>query len=85
MTVYSDDDSLSDTNPLKTWNTDVLKGARMIGREPNPGPLLKGLLQDAGFEDVVQGVWKLPIGTWPKNKKLVCDIFQLLLVVGFKM
>jgi hypothetical protein len=71
MTVYSSDESLSEDNPLRRWNTQVLNGARMIGREPNPGPLLAGLLRDAGFVSVKEEVLRLPIGTWPIDKKLV--------------
>lgn len=71
MTVYSSDGSLSEENPLRKWNGEILKGARMIGREPNPGPLLAGLLHDAGFISVKEQVYRLPIGTWPEDKKLV--------------
>jgi hypothetical protein len=71
MNVYSSDGSLSDDNPLRTWNMDIIKAAKMIGREPNPGPLLAGLLRDAGFVSVKEEVYRLPIGTWPRDKKLV--------------
>jgi hypothetical protein len=71
MNVYSSDESLSDDNPLRTWNQDILKAAKSIGREPNPGPLLAGLLNDAGFVSVKEEVYRVPIGTWPRDKKLV--------------
>lgn len=71
MNVYSSDGSLSDDNPLRTWNRDILKAARMIGREPNPGPLLTGLLHDAGFVSVKEEVYRVPIGTWPRDNSLV--------------
>jgi hypothetical protein len=71
MNLYSSDGSLSDDNPLRTWNAEILKAAKMIGREPNPGPLLAGLLRDAGFVSVNEEVYRLPIGTWPRDNKLV--------------
>jgi len=71
MNVYSSDGSLSDDNPLRTWNVEILKAATMIGREPNPGPLLAGLLRDAGFVSVTEEVYRVPIGTWPRDNKLV--------------
>lgn len=71
MNVYSSDGSLSDDSPLRTWNLDIIKGAKMIGREPNPGPLLAGFLRDAGFVSVKEEVYRLPIGPWPKDNKLV--------------
>jgi hypothetical protein len=74
MKVYSSDDSLSDDNPLRKWNSDIIKGATMIGREPNPGPLLAGFLHDAGFVSVKEEVYRIPIGTWPRDKKLVREL-----------
>lgn len=71
MKVYSSDGSLSETNPLYTWNSNVLKGATMIGREPNPGPLLAGWLRDAGFVSVKEHIYRIPIGVWPKDKTMV--------------
>ena len=43
----------------------------MIGREPNPGPLLAGFLRDSGFESVREEVYRVPIGIWPKDKTMV--------------
>lgn len=74
MRVYSSDGSLSENDPFLLWNTDILKAAKMIGREPNPGPLLAGFLHDAGFVSVKEEVYRLPIGTWPKDNKLVCAL-----------
>jgi hypothetical protein len=50
---------------------DILKAAKMMGREPNPGPLLAGLVHDAGFVTVKEEVYRLPIGPWPKDNRLV--------------
>jgi hypothetical protein len=77
MNVYSSDGTLSDDNPLRKWNMDILRGATMIGREPNPGPLLAGLLRDAGFVQVKEEVYRLPIGTWPRDNKLVRTLYSL--------
>jgi hypothetical protein len=74
MNVYSSDGSLSDDNPLRKWNSDIIRGATMIGREPNPGPLLAGFLHDAGFVSVKEEVYRIPIGTWPRDKKLVREL-----------
>ncbi len=71
MRVYSSDGSLSDDSPLYKWNRDILRAARMMGREPNPGPLLSGFLHDAGFVSVKEEVYRVPIGTWPKDRNLV--------------
>jgi len=80
MRLYSSDGTLSEDDPLSKWNRDIIKGAKLIGREPNPGPLLAGLLKDAGFVSVTEEVYPLPIGTWPKDNSLVCVQFLLQLV-----
>jgi hypothetical protein len=72
MKVYSCDGSLSDDNPLCRWNANILKAAKAIGRKPNPGPLLAGVLHDARFISIKEEVYRIPIGTWPEDKKLVC-------------
>jgi hypothetical protein len=40
------------------------------GASASPGPLLKNLVETAGFSEVKEVVFRVPIGTWPKDKKL---------------
>ncbi|KIV99165.1 hypothetical protein, variant [Verruconis gallopava] len=40
------------------------------GASASPGPLLKKLVTEAGFEDVKEFVYQIPVGTWPKDPKL---------------
>jgi SAM-dependent methyltransferase len=40
------------------------------GASASPGPLLKNLIRTAGFEEVKEKIFKVPVGTWPKDKKL---------------
>jgi hypothetical protein len=47
------------------------QACKKIGRELSPGPLLKGLVTDAGFTNITEEVIKLPIGAWPKDKRKV--------------
>ncbi len=42
-----------------------------IGRLLDPGPRLKGWVEDAGFENITQRIIPLPVGIWPKDKKMV--------------
>ncbi|KAL2004597.1 hypothetical protein VTN00DRAFT_3333 [Thermoascus crustaceus] len=39
-------------------------------RHINPGPHLEGWLKDAGFVNIHHEVFRLPIGTWPKDQKM---------------
>lgn len=42
-----------------------------MGKVLSTGPLFEGLLKDAGFINIHIHTYKLPIGTWPKDKKMV--------------
>ena len=74
---YSEDGSLKETHSMLQWITTLLNASHDFGREPNPGPKLKGLLQDAGFVNVVHNDFRLPVGPWPKDKHLVCSTPEL--------
>jgi hypothetical protein len=40
------------------------------GIEAEPGPKLEDWVKEAGFVNVVCKVFPLPMGTWPKDKRL---------------
>ena len=40
---------------------------------PSPGLSLHKWITDAGFENIVEEKYKLPIGPWAKDKHLVCS------------
>ncbi|KAI9867649.1 MAG: hypothetical protein M1813_008449 [Trichoglossum hirsutum] len=67
---YSVDGSLNDDMPLAKWDSLMIKATEVSGREGCPGPKLKGLIKEAGFENVTEEIFPLPIGMWPKDKKL---------------
>jgi len=69
---------------LKTQDNSIPKGYKpqemldwlaiacvKIGRPLGVGPKLKGLVEETGFTNVGHRVMVLPIGIWPKDKKLV--------------
>ena len=51
----------------------VIHACRSIGREPCPGPRLNRWMQDAGFVNITERVWKLPLGPWAKGQRMVGD------------
>ncbi|KAJ9665692.1 hypothetical protein H2201_004176 [Coniosporium apollinis] len=55
---------------MDQWSTEIITGIKSFGLEPEPGPLLEGWVKDAGFENVSHKLLPIPVGTWPKNKKL---------------
>lgn len=71
LRYYSEDGSLKEGHKVQQWITTLLKAAEDFGRDPSPGAKLEGYMRDAGFEDVHQEKYRMPIGPWPKDKHLV--------------
>lgn len=57
--------------PLDLWTIEVIEGLKTLGMEPEPGPKLEGWVREAGFINVHHQVLPIPVGVWPKDKKLV--------------
>ncbi len=74
----SPDGSLTEDHASLKFNREFLKASRLAGVEPCPGPLLEGLLKDAGFENVVAEKYIWPVGTWPADRHLVSYSITLL-------
>jgi hypothetical protein len=53
------------------WAEECVAGIKTIGREPEPGPKLERFIKEAGFVNVTEKVLAVPVGTWPKDRKLV--------------
>ncbi|KAF2237885.1 S-adenosyl-L-methionine-dependent methyltransferase [Viridothelium virens] len=82
MKFYSTDGSyersactLGDERPTPTpspdrWTTEIITGIKSLGLEPEPGPKLEAWVRDTGFINVVHHLLPIPVGDWPKDKKL---------------
>lgn len=58
-------------NWVTRWHKSLMGACEeKTGASASPGPLLKGLMRDAGFEDIREVIFKVPVGQWPKDKKL---------------
>lgn len=55
-----------------------------IGRTLDPGPLLEGWVRDAGFQNVHHRRFPLPIGTWPKDRRMVSFCIHTLIGIYFE-
>ncbi|KIW27718.1 hypothetical protein, variant 1 [Cladophialophora immunda] len=79
---YSQDDSIPPDNKVLEWYNTLLEGCERIGRTASPGQHLKSWIQDAGFVNVHQKIFKLPLGAWPKDERMkrvgALNLFQLL-------
>jgi hypothetical protein len=70
-TVYkSDDDTLTRTPAIATWQQKLNEAAEQIDQPLNMAPTMKRRLEDAGFVDVRDDAYKIPVGPWPKDRRL---------------
>lgn len=63
--------------PADEWTAHVVHGLRKVGMEPEPGPKLEGWMKNSGFINIHQQVLPIPVGVWPKDRKLVFISYRL--------
>ncbi|KAF2457406.1 S-adenosyl-L-methionine-dependent methyltransferase, partial [Lineolata rhizophorae] len=66
----SDDDSLPADGALDTWGRTFFDAGVTFGTSPYSPQHLADQMREAGFVDVREHVLKLPVGPWPKDKRL---------------
>lgn len=68
--LSSDDNSIPETHAFSKWLTLVRQGLESFGVDLLGPAKSQERLKDAGFENVTERIFKVPIGTWPKNQTL---------------
>ncbi|KAI9784702.1 MAG: hypothetical protein M1816_000767 [Peltula sp. TS41687] len=68
--VQSDDNSYPPDCAMARWIENLNKAAVKFGKEMNIAPKIKSLVEDAGFDNVSDKTFKVPITPWAKNPKL---------------
>lgn len=71
---YSEDNSIPEGNKVIELYKNVMAGCEKVGRTACPGPHLKKWMEEAGFRNVTEHIFKLPLGPWPKDMTLVCAV-----------
>lgn len=66
----SDDGTLKPESYVNQFCETIADGISKMGKVLYTGPLFEGLLKDAGFISIHVHTYKLPLGTWPKDKKM---------------
>lgn len=66
----SDDNSIPEDYAFAKWLEFVRQGLEVFGVELLAPVKTPERLKDAGFSNVTERVFKVPIGTWPKNETL---------------
>ncbi|KAK4442735.1 S-adenosyl-L-methionine-dependent methyltransferase [Podospora aff. communis PSN243] len=70
VAVLADDASLGPDSPFHQWGPIFYKAGEKTGRTFETMKQAPGLLKEAGFQDLQEKRLKLPIGSWPADKKL---------------
>jgi hypothetical protein len=68
--VQCDDDSCPPDYAYRRFTQHMMAGFGAFGINPLMMERNAELLLDGGFENVQEKVWKVPIGTWPRDPKL---------------
>jgi hypothetical protein len=53
------------------WSRLLSQGLEKLGMDPCPCQKLEGLMRDAGFINITYQRFTIPLGPWPKDKKMV--------------
>ena len=75
--LYSDDGTYKKGSAVDEWIGNLFSCSRQMGKEPCPGLITERLMRDAGFLNVKRTIIKVPIGPWPKDRRLVWSCFRL--------
>jgi hypothetical protein len=72
MSVISSDDSLPHYSYTYKYHQILFDALDIIKRSYKPGPSLKKWAEEAGYVNITEEILPVPVGLWPKDKKLVC-------------
>lgn len=64
-----DDGTLKGTN-LEKWGQLMLEASLKLGLPLNSAVTVKQVLENAGYVDVVEVIYKWPMNSWPADKKM---------------
>ncbi|KAJ5894616.1 hypothetical protein N7495_006307 [Penicillium taxi] len=68
--ALSDDGSLDPTCALGNWGDNFIECANRAGRSLTTQKTMRAAIEAAGFVDVQEQLYKVPIGPWPKDPLL---------------
>ncbi|KAJ5488755.1 hypothetical protein N7539_003645 [Penicillium diatomitis] len=68
--VLSDDGTHARATRVLNWQDQLNHASNKFGKPMNVAPRLSGWLEDAGFVNVADDIYKCPVGGWAKNRRL---------------
>jgi hypothetical protein len=66
----SDDGTLPEDSYIASWGPTFIGCAKCTGRPIDVQLTMKEKIEKAGFVDVQEKLYKIPVGSWPKDKVL---------------
>lgn len=69
-TFESDDGTLAPDSPLSRWGPLGIAASEKMGKTFDIYPTTRSSLEHAGFFDVVEHNFKIPVGPWSSDKRL---------------
>lgn len=67
---HTDDDTIPENWPVTAWAQWQERAGHNLGRPLRIAPRLKQWMSDAGYVDITETIYKMPLGSWPADKKL---------------
>ncbi|PGH33481.1 hypothetical protein GX50_03716 [[Emmonsia] crescens] len=67
---YSDDGTLDKATNSLLWRDKVLEASQKFGKDMKVVHKYPDMMKEAGFVDIVDDVYKVPLSPWPKDKRL---------------
>ncbi|KAF5024442.1 hypothetical protein F66182_3528 [Fusarium sp. NRRL 66182] len=71
LPVFCDDDTLDPkTSPIMKWQQGLIEASKKIGRPLGDCDNYKAAIEQAGFQNTTETIFRWPTNSWPKDKKL---------------
>ncbi|CAF9942826.1 MAG: hypothetical protein ALECFALPRED_010098 [Alectoria fallacina] len=68
--LIADDDSIAPGDIMHRCSDLAIEASQKFGKNIMIAPLIKNMIEEAGFVNVVEKQYKWPIGEWPFDRKL---------------
>ncbi|EXJ93591.1 hypothetical protein A1O1_01983 [Capronia coronata CBS 617.96] len=65
----TDDNTLPEDSSYHRWQVELSNASNKFGRVMNVIPHIKDMVVAAGFQDVNEEIYKVPLSPWPKDKR----------------
>ena len=69
-TMYSEDGSLKPDDMMVKMMEGLMEACKRIGRTMDPAPSMKQWAEEAGFVNLKQESFRLPVGSWPRDPRM---------------